>query len=234
MLNYGGYKFAVATTRQLIRETQKLRYKVYVEELGYERPLDHFAGLEMDSFDPSSIHVAALDRTDQALGTLRLVLPSTRGFPSFKLVPEFRPEAGMSIAECSRLAIHPDIRQASPLERRGAPLNYQGVFQSPNAMITDRPGGDRRRSTMLLKGLTWVCFQVSLHLNVTHWLLLSERSVYTMLKDLGIPLKQIGEPVQFHGEHVPYLADCTDMQKWFRIIEKDINLSRKTPVKAIG
>src|SRR5713226_7485491 len=53
----------------------------YVEEFGFERPEDHPNGLEMDPYDPYSIYVAALNGTEEVIGTARLVLHSEHGLP---------------------------------------------------------------------------------------------------------------------------------------------------------
>lgn len=67
-----------------LQAAQRLRYRVFVEELGADGPLvDHAAGLERDDFDPIFDHLLLIDtRRDPAeledvVGVYRL-LPSDR------------------------------------------------------------------------------------------------------------------------------------------------------------
>ncbi|MEO0774620.1 MAG: GNAT family N-acyltransferase [Pseudomonadota bacterium] len=63
-----------------LRAAQKLRYDVFVRELGGDGPLvDHDAGLEQDRFDPHFDHLLLIDRDagDAVVGAYRL-LPGDR------------------------------------------------------------------------------------------------------------------------------------------------------------
>ncbi|MEO0750281.1 MAG: GNAT family N-acyltransferase [Pseudomonadota bacterium] len=60
-----------------VRAAQRLRYRVFVQELGSDGPLvDHEAGLEQDRFDPYFDHLLLIDRArDEAVvGVYRLLL----------------------------------------------------------------------------------------------------------------------------------------------------------------
>ena len=49
-----------------------LRYKVYCEERGFEKPEDHPDGLERDEYDEYSVHFAAIEKgTQEVVGTIR-------------------------------------------------------------------------------------------------------------------------------------------------------------------
>jgi N-acyl amino acid synthase of PEP-CTERM/exosortase system len=61
MLTLGDFKFIVATTPALLEKVYRLRYQVYVDEFGFEHAGDHPNGMETDEWDPTSIHMAALN-----------------------------------------------------------------------------------------------------------------------------------------------------------------------------
>lgn len=66
----------LATSDDDIRAAQRLRYEVFVEELGSDGPLvDHDARLEADRFDPYCEHLLLLDE-DEVVGVYRLMLAS--------------------------------------------------------------------------------------------------------------------------------------------------------------
>jgi len=74
------FSVCLATQAQHIRAAQRLRYRVFVQELGGGGPMvDHGAALEADRFDPWADHLLLLDRAlpgeigDQAVGVYRLL-----------------------------------------------------------------------------------------------------------------------------------------------------------------
>ena len=91
-----------------LKEIYRLRYKVYVEECGFERPENHPDGIEIDEFDKNSIHFAAKDNSKNIIGTVRLILNSQIGFPieeHCKLNINKDELPRNHLAEISRLAI---------------------------------------------------------------------------------------------------------------------------------
>ena len=91
-----------------LKEIYRLRYKVYVEEWGFERPENHPDGIEIDEFDKNSIHFAAKDNSKNIIGTVRLILNSQVGFPieeHCKLNINKDELPRNHLAEISRLAI---------------------------------------------------------------------------------------------------------------------------------
>jgi L-ornithine Nalpha-acyltransferase len=78
------YVVRLATTPQDLTAAQRLRYQVFVRELGGDGPLvDHENGLERDAFDPHFDHLLLVDRRidpateTHVIGAYR-VLPSDR------------------------------------------------------------------------------------------------------------------------------------------------------------
>ncbi len=105
-----------------LRAAQRLRYLVFVEELGASGPLvDHEARLERDAFDPIFDHLLLIDqrrdpdRLDDVVGAYRL-LPSDRlaagerfySEAEFDLAP--LRHSGRKLLELGRSCVHPDHR----------------------------------------------------------------------------------------------------------------------------
>ncbi|WP_306150829.1 GNAT family N-acetyltransferase [Roseovarius sp. MMSF_3281] len=70
------FRVKLAETEDEMRAAQRLRYRVFVEELGGDGPLvDHDAGLEQDRFDPFFDHLLLLDDTKNGavVGVYRLL-----------------------------------------------------------------------------------------------------------------------------------------------------------------
>ena len=66
----------------LFNDVLALRYQIYCEQRGFEKPEDHPEGLERDAADDHAVHFAAIhDETKEVLGTIRLILKSPDGFP---------------------------------------------------------------------------------------------------------------------------------------------------------
>ncbi|MDG3040129.1 GNAT family N-acetyltransferase [Roseicyclus marinus] len=72
------FELRLAATGEDLRAAQRLRYEVFVAELGGDGPMvDHDARLEADRFDPYFDHLLLLDRRrdagDQVIGVYRLM-----------------------------------------------------------------------------------------------------------------------------------------------------------------
>jgi putative hemolysin len=101
---------------------QRLRYRVFVQELGADGPLvDHANRLERDDFDPVFDHLLLLDRRRDAdaledvVGVYRL-LPSDRAAQAGRFYSETEYDltalrtSGRRLLELGRSCVHPDFR----------------------------------------------------------------------------------------------------------------------------
>ena len=106
---------------------QRLRYAVFVEELGGDGPLvDHAARLERDEYDTVFDHLILIDRRrdakslDDVVGVYR-VLPSTRVGPADRFYSEGEYDlgplraSGRKLLELGRSCVHPDHRGGSAM-----------------------------------------------------------------------------------------------------------------------
>lgn len=116
------YTLRLAATAQDLRAAQRLRYRVFVQELGAQGPMvDHAQGLEQDSFDPIADHLILIDNRldpdqgDHVVGAYRL-LPSDRLAPGqpFYSESEFDLDPlrhlNRRLLELGRSCVHPDHR----------------------------------------------------------------------------------------------------------------------------
>ncbi|WP_123791639.1 GNAT family N-acetyltransferase [Pacificibacter maritimus] len=74
------FELRFAVSAQDLRAAQRLRYRVFVQELGSDGPMvDHEAELEADAFDPSYDHLMLIDKArsddplEQCVGVYRLL-----------------------------------------------------------------------------------------------------------------------------------------------------------------
>lgn len=110
-----------------LRASQRLRYKVFVQEKGGTGPLvDHENQLECDAFDPVFDHLLLIDPSrdadalDHVVGVYRLLRGSRLGASdSFYCDAEFDlsplKATGRSLLELGRSCIHPDYRGGTAL-----------------------------------------------------------------------------------------------------------------------
>lgn len=116
------YALRLARDARDLRAAQRLRYRVFVEELGADGPLvDHAARLERDDFDEIFDHLLLIDTRldpetlEHVVGVYRL-LPSDRlaGGGRFYSEGEYDltplRESGRKLLELGRSCVHPDYR----------------------------------------------------------------------------------------------------------------------------
>jgi putative hemolysin len=116
------YAVRLATTPEDRTAAQRLRYAVFVEELGGDGPLvDHAARLERDAFDPHFDHLILVDRRiDPALGAHVIgayrVLPGDRRAAAGRFYSETEFDlspllhSGRRLLELGRSCVHADHR----------------------------------------------------------------------------------------------------------------------------
>lgn len=110
---------ALARYRHEVREAQRLRYKVFAEEMGVRLPGEH--GIDADRFDEFCEHLLVRDAaTGEVVGTYRILLPdgaaraggcySEREFDLARLA-----RIRSRMIEVGRSCIHPDYRSGAAI-----------------------------------------------------------------------------------------------------------------------
>jgi putative hemolysin len=119
------FQIRIATSERDLKAAQRLRYRVFVEELGGDGALvDHENRLERDEFDPVVDHLCLIDsrrsaeELDHVVGVYRL-LPGTRAaeFGRFYCDAEYDltplRNSGRSLLELGRSCVDPEYRGGS-------------------------------------------------------------------------------------------------------------------------
>jgi N-acyl amino acid synthase of PEP-CTERM/exosortase system len=182
----------------MLAEIQRLRYDVYCIECGFLDRNNFPDARESDAYDDHAIQLAAKNADGQVSGTARLVLDSPLGFPleahasglghAFHSIPRDR------TAEISRLAVAKSGRQVPKAGHLHAnPLVLFKLFREM--------GVESRR------------------LGLEYWLASMEPALQRLVRRLvGFEFVQIGEPMDYYGEVVPYMASIADI---IRTLERD-------------
>ena len=187
-------------TPELLEQSYALRYQVYCLERKFLRPEAYPRQLEMDEFDPHSVHVGALDAAGALAGTARAVKMGGAGLPLLAHCTIFPDEAathgGATLVEVGRLS----------------------VSRRYNRRAVERRSGCGDVCLTLLKAL----YQATKRMGGTHWLAATERSLQRMLAQHGFPFRQIGPEGDYFGPVAPYRMDLAELD--------DIMLSNRFPV----
>lgn len=171
----------IATSPAQILEAQRLRYKVYCEERGFEPGAN---GLEQDAFDETSGHVLVRSRVTGAVcGTVRVILsPGDAGHDGFPMR-----------RACERYVLAPLPASATGEVSRFA-LTRHRPSMSPAAAALMR--------VFLMRGIVQVSSQNAL----THWCAVMERSLLRLLRATAIHFEPVGPTVEYHGIRQPAIA----------------------------
>jgi N-acyl-L-homoserine lactone synthetase len=168
----------IAESGAQIEEAQRLRYKVYCDERGFE-PGEN--GLEQDEFDGISRHVLVRSRLSRdVLGTVRVVIGCARrgaaSFPMNRVCERYvlAPLPAMATAEISRFAL-----------------------------TRDRPGVSPAAAALMRLFLMRGIVTVSGERGLTHWCAIMERSLLRLLRATAIHFEHVGPVVEYHGTRQP-------------------------------
>ena len=114
-------RLRLAETEEDLRASQRLRYKVFAEELGAGGDtVDHVAKIESDQFDSRCEHLLLVDENrgssadDHVVGSYRLMRSQMAKECGFYSDHEYDlsvlVETGRSLVELGRTCVHPDYR----------------------------------------------------------------------------------------------------------------------------
>lgn len=210
---------------ELYESLFRLRYQVYVNEWGFEKPEDHPDGLEKDQHDQYSRHFYALAGEDnQIVGTARIIQPSDLILPikeyfSFYETCEEIPK--QSAVEISRLAISKDFR------RRAIDnvIFNQGKTHDDDLNLHQKELEEikverRKCEHELIRGIYLSIYRECLTLGYTHCYAVMARGLYVILARWGICFNQIGPEIKYHGIRAPYVLSIKEFEE---------TLERKNP-----
>ena len=193
----------------LLHEVFRLRYKVYVEEWGFEKKEDHPNGMERDTFDDHSVHFIVRKKgEDQVIGTIRMITNSDNGFPIEKhctINTDLSVFDKDRFGEISRLAVSKDYRRrvTDAVYFSGKPLDV--------AAIDAMHSGQRRMCNDIVLGLYKCIYNESLEQGNEYILAVMARGLFLLLKRVGILFEPIGPQQFYHGWRAPYLGRIDTM-----------------------
>ncbi len=217
-----------------LKEVYKLRYKVYCEEWGFEKPEKYSDRQETDEFDKHAVHFSAIDDSGKVVGTVRLILFSPEGFPLEKHCDIDSSDGGVrgdDTAEISRLIISRDYRKRiedkyiyGPDEERRIIDGYDRSYnrRSDDRYGYGRPSNGRLRNEMevekrnrheLVTSLYKAVYHESKRRRLTHWYAVMTKGLVTLLNRYGIRFQAIAEPVDYHGIRTPYLGEIQKIEQ---------------------
>jgi N-acyl amino acid synthase of PEP-CTERM/exosortase system len=197
----------------LINEVYRLRYKVYCEEWGFEKPEDHPGGLETDEYDPHSVHLGAFSQeSGDLIGTIRLSLNSELGFPIEKHCIFSTDISWLNkdrVAEISRLAVSKEYRKRAV----DCLIYNDGQLGSDPRELAKEIQEKRKQEFLIIMGLYTCMYMESASLGLTHWYAVMAKGLRILLRRMSIQLTPIGPEVEYHGLRVPYLGTIADILK---------------------
>ena len=210
---------------KLFAAIHRLRYQVYVNEWGFERPEDHPEGLEKDDYDQYSRHIYAYTGPkDNVIGTARIILPTDCLFPlqeNFDIDETLFCNSEHKIAEISRLAISKDFRRRA-IDRVifNKDTTHDQDLKQHQESITAIENERRKCEQELVRGIYMMIYRESIKLELTHWCAVMAKGLYVILARWGIPFHQVGPEKEYHGVRAPYVLS---------IKELETNLEKKNP-----
>lgn len=196
---YNHFKLVVANTNKLREEVYKIRYRVYCQELHYEREENCRNSMEQDVYDQHSIHCLLMHRSSKLYaGCVRLILadpdaPKASRLPlekvcSSSLKPSNLPQ--YSYGEVSRLAVISEFRKRQE-DDQTRPVS------ASDSRFTEQ---ERRYFPLIVTGLYLTAASISLEVGLDSAFTLMEPRLARYLRHFGIKFRQIGELVEFHGQ----------------------------------
>ncbi|MBW2103781.1 MAG: PEP-CTERM/exosortase system-associated acyltransferase, partial [Deltaproteobacteria bacterium] len=226
MFTMGRFKFVRVDSPEMKERIYRLRYEIFAREFGFENPEELPDGLEKDVYEPYAIHYAAMDETDEIVGTVRLIRHSENGFPiehATKIeIPGKKPDMD-KVAEVSRLAVHKTYRRRK-LDGFYGLESYLTV--SEGGIRPDYgpmpPALQKRKTPVIIKGLYKMVYQESKKMGLTHLLMIVEQKLYNSLKKFGFYIRQIGEAVEYHGVRIPCVAIIEEMDRHLMAEHQDM------------
>lgn len=112
---------SMARTLTEVEEAQRLRYKVYAEEMGARLVSGH-EGIDRDIFDSHCEHLLVLDNSNKVIGTYRILPPErARTLGGYYSETEFDLTRLLHLrnrmAEVGRFCVHADYRDGATITR---------------------------------------------------------------------------------------------------------------------
>lgn len=218
------FRIDTALHESLRRDVFRIRHEVYCEDLGFE-PV-RADGLEVDDFDPHSIHclLRTINEPSQPVGCARVVLtnPLNRGAPlPFELTcarvldrsiidPAKLPRE--RIGEVSRLAVCRAYRRRRGEERSSVNSIEDEAFGSP----------EQPRFPYIPVSLYMGTIAIAARHGIDTLFVLTEPRLANHFAKLGVRITRIGGPIEHRGTRIPSMIDVQDVIANMRLMMKPL------------
>jgi N-acyl amino acid synthase of PEP-CTERM/exosortase system len=192
---------------QLLEDSYRLRYQVYCHERRFLPAEDYPTQLEIDAYDPYSVHVGVLNHQGHLVATARMVRRSNLGYPLLLHCAiddgrTLRDESHLAVVEISRLSVSRDYN------RRAGDHFYSLQGPDPKKAGEKRKGGGE-----IVMALYKAVYQASKRRGCTHWLMAAEPALRRLLSRIGVPFYPIGPESDYYGLVSPYALDLHDFDE---------------------
>jgi N-acyl amino acid synthase of PEP-CTERM/exosortase system len=212
----------LATQNGLWDGVQQLRYAVYCVECKYLDAAKYPSERETDEYDPYSIHFAATNERKEMVATLRLVRDSKLGFPleqhAGSLTAEYQKLPRDKTAEISRLILAKSYRRRANDGLYGQELGDPDKDAQAQAEATYR----RSQYPLILFGLFKEMYLESVNMGLEYWVAAMESGLQRMLSKFGLGLVQVGDPMSYYGEVIPYYASIRQLEQFLMESRPDV------------
>ena len=191
------FETVTATTREQIRDAQRIRYQVYCIEKSLEAP--NGDAIESDGFDAHAVHGLLFSKAaGKALGTVRLVLPVHTDIQnSFPTQSALR---GAALRKFNGLPLH----AAAEVSR----FSISRQMRRTNLSASNESG---ESGPLMRLGLIQALVRMSVEFGVEYWCAIMEPTLLRMLAAMAIRFEPIGPLVEFHGLRQPCYCHLPDV-----------------------
>ncbi len=205
----------------LLMEIFRLRYEVYCQECHFLDPQAYQDGLEIDTYDKRSFHVASQNLEGTIVGSIRLVLAhEEQEFPFEKHCPtfdDFTFPPCEQCAEVSRLVVSKSYRRRAGDSFHGVTKEFQeqGNIADIQQLMHNKEHEYRERrsnSPQLLLGMYREIYRFSRDNGIRYWFAAMERSLVRILGQLGLRFTPIGPQANYYGKVTTYTANLDELE----------------------
>lgn len=209
------FSLELADSEERLQESFRLRYRVYVEEMKFERREDFPCGMEHDSFESHSLAMLLRhNASGKTIGCVRLIVadPSNgnKAFPFenatgglLSQTTVFQRTQRDRLGEVSRLAIAPEFRR----RRNDQEMGLYSVLDAAD------PGQDPRRRNNIppALGLVFAAASMGMEIGLHAVFVMMELRLARLLRTLGLEFEQVGEAIEYHGLRAPFVITRESM-----------------------
>ena len=203
------FSLELATSEELRTESYRLRHRIYVEELKYERAEDFPHGVEFDAYDRRSLAVLLRHRASRRfIGCVRLIVAdprdSSRPFPFettavdglAKRSATFRETPRERIGEVSRLAVVREFRRRK--------VDSDPALYSLQELAGDPCDPRRQNNIPPALGLIFSAAWLGIEIGLDAVFVIMELRLARLLRSLGLVFTQVAEPIEYRGLRAPF------------------------------